>query len=142
MELFPERLVADLERLNGASHTYLKQVCGAEQGPLRESLRKAVNGVSVAHRDRAIELLSSLDNRRFFQGFAEVVTLTGLGRAGWDLTRLHRPGPQLEMCAPGGTPWVLSVMAFLHQVRPGGELSSRELLLRCFDATAEEAGDE
>ena len=81
MELFPERLVADLERLNGASHTYLKQVCGAEQGPLRESLRKAVNGVSVALRDRAIELLSSLDNRRFFQGFAEVVTLTGLGRA-------------------------------------------------------------
>lgn len=128
MELFPERLVADLERLNGASHTYLKQVCGAEQGPLRESLRKAVNGVSVAHRDRAIELLSSLDNRRFFQGFAEVVTLTGLGRAGWDLTRLHRPGPQLEMCAPGGTPWVLSVLAFLHQVRPGGELSSRDLL--------------
>lgn len=128
MELFPERLVTDLERLPGASHTYLKQVCGPEAIDLRERLRAAVEHGSAAHHDRAVELLSSLDNRRFFQGFAELATLAAVRTTGWDLTRLSNPGPRLEVRSPSGAPWVLGVLAFLHQTRPGGEQLSAALL--------------
>ena len=128
MELFPPRLVSDLERLPGANHTYLKQVCGPDAVDVRDRLRAAVARGSDVHRDRAVELLSSLDNRRFFQGFAEIVTLAALQTSGWSLTRMQHPGPSLEVRSPAGRPWTLGVLAFFHQTRPGGEQSSRDLL--------------
>ncbi len=128
MELYPTRLVTDLERLPGASHTYLKQVCGPDGSVARDRLRRAVAAGAELHKDRAVELLSSLDNRRFFQGFAEVAALAAVGKSGWTLARLLAPGPRLELNGPGGRPWVLSVLAFLHQIRAGGEESSRAVL--------------
>ncbi len=128
MELYPERLVTDLERLPGANHSYLKQVCSPDAVVLRGRLQRAVARGSELHRDRAVELLSSLDNRRFFQGFAELSTLGLLRPAGWTLQRLHAPGPRLEVRSPAGAAWVLGVLAFLHQTRPGGEASSRMTL--------------
>lgn len=128
MELFPDRLVTDLERLPGASHTFLKQVCAPDQAPLRAGLSRAVQRMLDPHRERAASLLTSLDNRRFFQGYAEVATITALEGAGWELTRLHTPGARLEVRSPQGKPWMLAVLAFLHQVRPMGESSNRTAL--------------
>ncbi|MSP54606.1 MAG: hypothetical protein EXR69_03230 [Myxococcales bacterium] len=103
-------------------------MCGPDAVDVRNRLRSVVAKGSDLHRDRAVELLSSLDNKRFFQGFAEVVTLAALQDAGWALTRMQHPGPSLEMKSPAGRPWTIGVLAFLHQTRPGGEESSREML--------------
>lgn len=128
MELFPERLVSDLARLPGGSHTYLKQVCGPDGADVRASLQRATERIGPVYEDRAAELLSSLDNRRFFQGFAEVVSLGLLARAGWRVTRLHQPGPRIELRSPSGEPAALLVLAFLHQTRPGAEEDTQRQL--------------
>lgn len=132
MQLFPERLVADLEHLSGANHCFLKQLCGPAGSASRARLQSQVALLSPLLRERAIELLSSLDNRRFFQGFAEVSSLAALRRGGWEGVDLVRPGARIELVRPGrgsDAGLVLSVLAFLHQSRPGGEEETRKRLL-------------
>jgi len=129
MELFPERLISDLERLPGAGHSYLKQVCEPDGFTLRAGLAHAVDRLGEPMRARAGELLNSLENRRFFQGFAEVAAIAALAPAGWRAGELHRPGPRIELTRDGGGPVLLSVLAFLHQTRPGGEDETRRRLL-------------
>lgn len=128
MELFPERLVADLGRLPGAGHCYLKQLCAADGTEVRERLQARVDSLAPELQERAAELLSSLDNRRFFQGFAEVAALSVLGVGGWEATGLVPPGPRLELRGADGRAILLSVLAFLHQTRPGGEDETRRRL--------------
>ncbi len=129
MTVFPDRLVADMERLPGAQHCYLKQMCAADGKIARSAIEGAVARLGHPLADRARDLLSSLDNRRFFQGFAEVATLTALHGAGWRLTALEGSGPRLEMRRGGGPAFTLSVLAFLHQTRPGGDEGTRQRLV-------------
>lgn len=133
MELFPERLVSDLERLPGAGHSYLKQLCAPDGSVLRTGLERVVARLGDPVQTRAGELLNSLDNRRFFQGFAEVATLAALEPAGWRAAALHRPGPRIELGRPNGPPVLLSVLAFLHQTRPGGEEETKRRLVEALD---------
>ncbi|MFN7144151.1 MAG: hypothetical protein ACK4YP_10265 [Myxococcota bacterium] len=133
MELFPERLVSDLERLPGAGHSYLKQLCAPDGSVLRAGLERVVGRLGEPVQTRAGELLNSLENRRFFQGFAEVATLAALEPAGWRATGLHRPGPRIELGRPNGPPVLLSVLAFLHQTRPGGEEETKRRLVEALN---------
>ncbi len=128
MRLYSERLVADLARLPGAEHSYLKQLCAGDGAPVRAALARAVGAIGSPFDTRAIELLSSLDNRRFFQGFAETVALRLLGDDGWKLRNISGPGPRLEVGRPGEQDFVLTVLAFLHQTRPGGDEQTRRRL--------------
>lgn len=128
MELFPERLVSDLARLPGGNHAYLKQVCTPAGADLRQRLQRATERIGPAYRDRAATLLGSLDNRRFFQGFAEVAALSVLRAARWELTDLHPPVPRFELRAPSGEAVIFSVLSFLHQTRPGAEEETRRVL--------------
>lgn len=129
MELFPERLVSELAGLPGGTHTYLRQICAADGAEVRARLQRVVDRLGPPMEERAAELLSSLDNRKFFQGFAEIATLWVLDRAGWRVRSLHPPGPRIELRAPDGRTVFLSVLAFLHQTRPGGEEDTRQRLL-------------
>lgn len=70
---------------------------------------------------RAEDLLSSVDNRKFFQGFAEAVSLTILARQGWILRAVQPVGARLTVVRPDGVEFALAVVAFLHQTRPGGD---------------------
>lgn len=135
MELFPERLVSDLGRLPGAGHCYLKQLCAPDGDVLRAGLERAVARLDEPMRGRAGELLNSLENRRFFQGFAEVAALAALEPAGWRATALHQPGPRIEL-SRGGPAVLLSVLAFLHQTRPGGEEETRRRLIDALSRVA------
>jgi hypothetical protein len=129
MELFPARLVADLQQMPGAGHSFLKQICAPDGEDVRGRLQRLLDGLGPVMQERVAGLLGSLDNRRFFQGFAELSTLAALAPAGWDVASLHTPGPRLELRRPGGAPTILSVLAFLHQTRPGGEEETRKRLL-------------
>jgi hypothetical protein len=129
MELFTDRLVADLDGMSGARHSFLKQICAPDASDVRARLQAQVDRLDAPMHERAVELLSSLDNRRFFQGFGEVATLAALRPAGWDPAALHRPGPRIELRRAGSSPVLLSVLAFLHQTRPGGEEETRQRLV-------------
>lgn len=127
MELFPEWLVSDLGQMPGAGHSYLKQLCAPDGSALRAGLSGLVSRLQPPMQGRAAELLSSLENRRFFQGFAEVAALGALEPSGWRPTELVAPGPRIALTR-GGDEVLLSVLAFLHQTRPGGEDETRRRL--------------
>lgn len=128
MRLYSERLVADLSRLPGADHSFLKQLCAGDGAPVRAALSRAVAGLGSPFETRAVDLLSSLDNRRFFQGFAETAALRLLGDDGWTLRDMVGAGPRLEVARGDGPRFALSVLAFLHQTRPGGDEQTRRRL--------------
>lgn len=121
MTLWSERVISDIRQLPGADHSFLKQLCQDDGGPVLAQVRELVARLGPPFEARAVELLSSLDNRRFFQGFAEAVTLGALTRRGWALEAMVGPGPRLEVRAPDGRRFVLGVVSFLHQTRPGGD---------------------
>ena len=136
MRLFSERTVADVERLPGADHSYLKQLCAPEGLALRDGLRSAVHQLGGPFETRATELLSSLDNRKFFQGFAETCALSTLHASGWSVRQLHGKGPRLMVGRLSGPTYALSVLAFLQQTRPGGDEASRQRLLEGLNRVA------
>jgi hypothetical protein len=129
LELFPERLVSDITRLPGAGHSYLKQLCAPDGAAARAGLESVFGRLAEPMQLRASDLLNSVENRRFFQGFAEVAALAALEPAGWRVAALHTPGPRIELVREGGGRALLSVLAFLHQTRPGGEDETRRRLL-------------
>lgn len=129
MRLYSERIVADAERLPGADHSYFKQLCGPDGANLRLGLRISVQRIGPLFEPRATELLSSLDNRRFFQGFAETSALSMLHATGWSLRELQGKGPRLIVGRLAGPSYSLSVLAFLQQTRPGGDAASRQRLI-------------
>lgn len=129
MEIFPDRLVSDIAGVTGAGHSFLRQICAPDGADLRGRLQQLAARLGPPLDTRAGELLASFDNRRFFQGFAELVTVGVLQDAGWRVRVLHTPGPRIEMRSPAGTGVMLSVLAFLHQTRPGGEEETRARLV-------------
>jgi hypothetical protein len=130
MKLLSERLVQDLQRMPGASHSYLKQLCADDAAGVRDGLDAMLQSLQEPLRARARECLGSLDNRRFFQGFAEVAALKAIEPAGWELTSIDGPGPRLEIARPGAPSCTLAVLAFLHQSRPGADSGARVALAR------------
>lgn len=111
--LFSPTLVQELARLPGAQHSFLKQLCGGEHAHLRQGLDRALAALPDAVQQRCARKLSSLDNRRFFQGFADLSTAITLMRAGWTVTG-DAPGDLLAARRPDGSAVDVLVVAFLH----------------------------
>ncbi len=133
-DLFPDTLLAEMRRLPGASHAFLKQICQPGGDEARLGLEQAVATLPEGLHPRLIELLHSLDNRRFFQGFSELSALVVLRKSGWRLSAAPRPGPIFRLERPGGTAVNAIVLAFLTAGRMGVEeraiLALRESLDR------------
>lgn len=121
MKLYPDRMVADLAALPGAQHSFLKQVCSEDGNEVRAAIDAGAAACGPVLGERLGAMLTSLDNRRFFQGFAELSVASCLGRAGWRVTELVPPGPRLRLGRAGQPSLLLSTLAFLRQTRPGGE---------------------
>jgi len=118
MGLFSRAMVEELQRLPGASHSFLKQVCSPEAAEVRESLIGGVNSMPPEVADRLAQLLSSLDNRRFFQGYAELAFAWILRSAGWEILGLGSTSRLLRALRPSGGPAVnLLACAFVHSGR-------------------------
>lgn len=118
MTLFPEALLTDLRRLPGAGYAFARQVAEPDGAPVRTWLETVAERVGPAVSERWAEAFSSLDNRRFFQGFAEAATASLLARSGWTIPDLAWPGPGLMATAPDGRRFHALVLAFIRQVRP------------------------
>jgi hypothetical protein len=116
--IFPESFVRDVSRLPGGSYSFLRQVCSPDGERVRSWLEEETSRASPPLARRWADTLGSFDNRRFFQGYAEVLTAALLSRSGWTLEDLSWPGPTLAVRDPGGRTFDTLVLAFVRQVRP------------------------
>jgi hypothetical protein len=130
MPLWSDRVVSELQTLPGADHSYLKHLCTVEGDDVRRLLGNMVERLGDPMAARARDLLNSVENRRFFHGFAEVVTVSLLARRGFTVRALHGAGPRIELAHPDGRSFLLSVLSFVHQTRPGGDDLTRQRLVQ------------
>jgi hypothetical protein len=115
MDLFPEALLRDVQRLPGANHSFLKQMAGPADAAARAALQAVADQVGPLVAERWADVLSSVDNRRFFQGYAEVAVARLLLLHGWSVDDLLYPGPTLQVRDPQGRPFLAPTLAFIHQ---------------------------
>ncbi len=126
--LFPESFVRDVSRLPGASYSFLRQLCSPDGARVRSWLEEQASRVSPELARRWADTLGSLDNRRFFQGYAEVLTTDLFARSGWTVEGLPWPGPALPVRDQSGRPFHVLVVAFVRQVRPAPDRAVLERL--------------
>ena len=117
MPLFFDASLAELSRLKGAEYCFLKQLAAPEGALIRSWLEDVGGAVGNTVAGRACDLLNSLDNRRFFQGFAEMAVSEVLISSGWSVQDLSWPGPMLVALSPEGVLHNIVVLAFIRQVR-------------------------
>lgn len=118
MALFSDALLADLRRLPGAQHSFLKQLAHADGAPVLARLERTQERVGPQVAARWADRLRSLDNRRFFQGFAESAVASLLLDDGWALPTVSQPGHLLAGVSPHGQAVDILVSAFIRQLRP------------------------
>ena len=116
--LFPESFVRDVSKLPGASYTFLRQICSPDGERVRSWLEEEASRVATPIARRWADTLGSFDNRRFFQGYAEVLTAALLTRSGWTLEGLSEPADTLSVRDPQGSAFGALVLSFVRQVRP------------------------
>lgn len=136
MTLFPERLVNDMQRLPGGRHSFLSQVCSRGGLKTRNALETMVDGVGEPLSRRVREMLVSLDNRKFFQGYAELVVATLVARGAYRVRELVSPGPLLSARGAGGDSLSLSVLSFIHKSRPIPDRAIVERLVSSLERVA------
>ncbi len=117
MSLFSETLVEDMRRLPGAQHSFLHQLCGPQAGRHRSVLEGLVSSVAAPLAERARPLLTSLDNRRFFQGYGEIAVASALARGRMRVKDVVQPGAYLEAHSLGGEIVNVAVLSFIHRGR-------------------------
>ena len=133
LPIFTDDLLADLSRLPGASHSFLKQLSQPDGAPVRELLERTSARVDPSVASRWGDILTSLDNRRFFQGFGEVSAARLLTDAGWAVTGLAPQRGAIEVTRPDGQPLDLLVLGFIRQVRPAPDHAVVARLARALD---------
>ena len=117
MTVFTHSLSQDLQRLSGASHAFVRQVYSPEGAEARDIIERAVSEAPPWLAERAADQLRSLDNRRFFQGFAELAAAATLRAGGWRLDGLRSPGGLFAARRPDGRAVNVLPLAFLHSSR-------------------------
>lgn len=136
MTLFPDRLLQDIQRLPGGRHSFLTQVCAPEGRKVRLILESLAEQAGEPLAGRARETLTSFDNRKFFQGYSELVTASLLARGGARVRDLVSPGPLLVAHRPTGAPVFVSVLSYIHKFRPIPDRATVRRLCQALDRIA------
>ena len=117
MPLFPDRLVNEIRRLPGGQHSFLAQVCSEEGRRHRLVLETLLEQLGEPLASRLPPLFTSLDNRRFFQAYAELVTAALLQRGPYRVHELVGTPPLLRARRLSGSPLNVAVLSFIHKSR-------------------------
>ncbi len=133
MQVFSDRLVEDLGRLPGGRHTFLAQVCAARGRRHRAALQALVDAVGEPLATRVAGLLTSFDNRRFFQGVAELTVAALLERGAFRVEEVGGGGDWLGLRRRSGAAWDLVVLAFIQRSRVGADVAAAKRLLTALD---------
>jgi hypothetical protein len=137
--LFSDAILDDLRRVPGARHSFARQLAHEDGEAVRAMLEDAATRVPAPVRERWRGALTSLENRRFFQGFGEAAATVQLGRAGWTVTELAWPGPSLVARHESGVEADILVLSFIRQVRPGPDAAMIGRLHRALDRVGSRA---
>jgi len=129
MSLFSDRLVEDMRRLPGGQHSFLHQLCGPRAGRHRSAIETLVETAAAPLAERARPLLTSLDNRRFFQGWAELATAAALARGRMRVHDVVQPGSYLRAQTLAGEPVNIAVLSYIHKARPEADRASVDRLV-------------
>lgn len=113
-QLFSPNMIREIRGLPGARHSFIKQLCapGTTEERLRFQINTGLGELTGPLRQSIAERLSSLDNRRFFQGFAELATARVLQRGAWTLAGPSSSG--FQAVRPSGMPVNVLVLSFVH----------------------------
>ncbi|MFH1468301.1 MAG: hypothetical protein ABIO70_28190 [Pseudomonadota bacterium] len=133
MGLFSDRLVEDMRRLPGGEHTFLRQVCGVHAGRQRSALEAMVEVLPPPLLVRAKANLTSLNNRKFFQGYAEVAAASFLERGRLRVHDLTEPGAYLAARSVSGQALNVGVVSFIHKGRAGADQATIKRLVAALD---------
>jgi hypothetical protein len=133
MSLFSDRLVEDMRRLPGGQHSFLHQLCGPRSGRHRSAVESLVESAAAPLAERARPMLTSLDNRRFFQGWSELATAALLSRGRLRVHDVVQPGAYLLAHTIGGEPVYVAVLSFIHKARPVADRASLARLVAALD---------
>jgi hypothetical protein len=133
MSLFSDRLMEDIRRLNSGQHSFLHQLCGPRYGRHRSAIEALVDGAAAPLSERARPMLTSLDNRRFFQAWAELATATALERGQLRVQGLAQPGMYLQAATVGGETVHVAVISFINKGRKGPDLATVRRLEAALD---------
>ncbi len=133
MALYSPRLVRDMQTMPGARHSFLSQVCASDGRRHRNALESLAQEAGPALAERAADSLTSLDNRRFFQGYAEVVTTVLMGRSAYRVQELRDPGPMLRAKRLTGGGLNISVLSFIHKSRLISDSAAIQRLVEALD---------
>lgn len=129
MSLFSDRLVEDMRRLSGGQHSFLHQLCGPRAGRHRSALDSLVETAAGPLAERARPMLTSLDNRRFFQGWAELAAAAALARGRLRVHEVVQPGAYLRAHSIAGEPVNVAVLSYIHKGRPDVDRASVQRLV-------------
>jgi hypothetical protein len=131
--IYDEQLIEDIRRLPGGQHTFLSQVCSREGTAIRAALERLVAVVGEPVAERCVELLRAFDNRRFFQGYAELAAARLASLGGLRIVGLENPGPMLIAESVDGERLVLSVLSFIHRSHPVPDRAGLARLMSALD---------
>ena len=130
MSLFPPTFLDNIENLPGAAHSFLKHLSQPQSKETREWIEALSQSVPPSLRNWWTDQLMSLDNRRFFQAFSEIITAQQLLERQWSQIEMDWPGPVLRARSPSGRLVDIMVLAFVRPLRPTLDRSTREQLIR------------
>jgi hypothetical protein len=133
MNLFPPALLDNIQNLTGASHSFLKQLSAPQAEEIRDWLQRVSLTVDAPLQTWWTDQLMSLDNRRFFQAFAEMLTVEQLQRRGWSLRNMNWPGPVIQGQTPDGQDIDLLILSFVRPLRPTVDRATRDQLVRALN---------
>ena len=130
MRLFSDPFVEKIREMPQECKSFLGELCAPPARRVREVLDHALSGLGPELAEGIGARMSSLDDRRFFQGFAELATAQVLEEAGWRVGVGDGTHTALKAESVSGTATNVMVLAFIQPHHPQLDPANVELLKR------------
>jgi hypothetical protein len=122
MRLFAEPFVEKIREMPQECKSFLGELCAPPAQRVREWIDASLGNLRPELAQGIRARMSSMDNRRFFQGFAELATAQLLEQSGWTIDVAEGKGASLRAVSPsGGVPVHVMVLAFIQSQDPQGD---------------------
>ncbi len=119
MRLFSEPFVEKIRDMPQECKSFLGELCAPPAQRVRDLLDTALSKLHPQLAQGIGARMSSLDNRRFFQGYAELACAQLLEDSGWSVEVGESPVAALRATPPsGGSPVHVMVLAFIQSQDP------------------------
>ncbi|MEC8191189.1 MAG: hypothetical protein VX127_00535 [Myxococcota bacterium] len=130
MPLYSESLLNNFATAAGCSESILQQMAAGPERAVLAHLGHLYDEVATPVQERWKTSLVNMDNRRFFQGYAEAVSAAFFTRSGWSVVDVCHPKPCLVLRHSDGRELHLVTLAFLQPEPDPAARTALETLTR------------